>query len=153
MGFDLHGLNANPQVLGVFGTGPGAYKLSANSPAIDRGRLVTDALRGMGVQDVFGAGIPQGVTFDIGAFEYRVGQPDPAAAHLTRVLRQSNGSWQVQFAGAVGGNYLMQGSSDLRSWSQIGVVAENSPGQFNSIDRSETAARYYRAVSRSVPRL
>jgi hypothetical protein len=153
MGFDLHGLNANPQVLGVFGTGPGAYKLSANSPAIDRGRLVTDALRGMGVQDVFGAGIPQGVTFDIGAFEYRVVQPDPAAARLTKILRQSNGSWQVQFAGAVGGNYLMQGSSDLRSWSQIGVVAENSPGQFNSIDRSETAARYYRAVSRSVPGL
>src|SRR5206468_148541 len=68
MGFDLQGMNADPRVLGVFGAGPAAYRLSANSPAIDRGRVVTDALRGMGVQDAFGAGTPQGTAYDIGAF-------------------------------------------------------------------------------------
>lgn len=68
-GFDPNGLNANPLVVGPLGGGPAAYKLSAGSPAIDRGRTVTAGLRGMGTRDYFGTATPQGAAYDIGAAE------------------------------------------------------------------------------------
>jgi hypothetical protein len=76
-GFDAHGLNADPQVVGPLGGGPSAYHLQASSPAIDAGREVTVGLRGMGSRDYFGAAIPQGTTYDVGAAEYPSGGPEP----------------------------------------------------------------------------
>lgn len=73
-GFDRSGMNADPLVIGPLGTGPLAYKLQALSPAINRGRVVTDSLRGMGPQDAFGVPTPQGAYYDIGASEYDYGQ-------------------------------------------------------------------------------
>ena len=64
-------MNVAPGVTGPLGGGPHAYILLAGSPAIDRGRVVTDALRGMGPQDAFGVPIPQGGAYDIGASEYK----------------------------------------------------------------------------------
>jgi hypothetical protein len=153
MGFDPSGLNGDPQVTGTLGTGPGAYRLSANSPAIDHGRMVTEALRGPGVQDAFGAGTPQGAAFDIGAFEYRVTIPDPASARLTKVLREPQDRWHVHFGGATGGNYRIESSSDLWSWIKLGAATEVSPGRFDFIDPAGPPARFYRAVARAVPGL
>jgi hypothetical protein len=73
-GFDPYGVNADPLVVGSLGEGPSAYLLSSSSPAINRGRVVTDALRGMGSQDAFGLKTPQGPAYDIGAAEYDLGQ-------------------------------------------------------------------------------
>src|SRR5947208_2567227 len=50
-GFDGNGRNANPALIGRLSGGPSAYFLTRASPAIDIGRTVTDALRGMGLQD------------------------------------------------------------------------------------------------------
>jgi hypothetical protein len=81
LGFDLNGLNADPKIAGPPGGGPGAYVLTASSPAIDGGRAVTEALRGMGTRDYFGTATPQGAggqggRYDIGAVEF-VGTPAP----------------------------------------------------------------------------
>jgi hypothetical protein len=75
-GFDPSGMNADPLLVGPLGDGPLAYKPSASSPAINRGRVltVTDALRGMGLQDAFGVPTPQRGYYDIGASEYDYGE-------------------------------------------------------------------------------
>jgi len=69
-GYDPNGLNANPLVAGPLGGGPAAYNLTASSPAINHGRTVTQALRGMGTRDYFGTTTPQGGAYDIGADEF-----------------------------------------------------------------------------------
>ena len=149
-GFDANGFNQDPVVAGVLGRGPWAYCPAAGSPARDHGRAVTDALRGMGTQDAFGAWIPQGAAYDIGAGEYRLIFPDPAAARLTGVYRQAGG-WQLRFNGLTGGSYREKTSSDLNSWHRAGTAVENLPGSFEFIDRGKTALRVYRAVARAVP--
>jgi len=149
-GFDAHSLNADPRVLGPLGGGPGAYSLVAGSPAIDRGQTVTDALRGMGTQDAFGAATPQGARYDIGAFEYRVIIPDPAAPRILRASRQMDGGWHVAFAGLSGRSYLMESSADLRSWATAGQAIELSPAAYEFIDRNGGALRYYRGVARGL---
>jgi len=77
LGFDLHGMNADPQIVGPLGAGPAAYRLNAGSPAIDAGRVVVEALQGMGDRDYFGVTIPQRSGYDIGAVEYESGGPVP----------------------------------------------------------------------------
>lgn len=149
-GMDPNGLNSNPLLIGVPGAGPPAYALTAGSPARDRGRVVTDALRGMGLQDAFGASLPQGAAYDIGATEYRQLFPDPAAALLTGVSRQT-GSWRLQFDGLAGRSYRVESSADLKSWSRAGNATEKTPGRFEWTDRRDTVLRVYRAVARSVP--
>ena len=69
LGFEPHGLNRDPLLLGPLGAGPSAYQLQAGSAAIDAGQTVTDALRGMGTRDYFGTKTPQGGGYDIGAVE------------------------------------------------------------------------------------
>jgi hypothetical protein len=70
LGFDPNGLNADPRVQGSLGGGPNAYRLTSGSPAINRGRVVSDGLRGMGTRDYFGTSTPQGGAYDIGAAEF-----------------------------------------------------------------------------------
>jgi hypothetical protein len=77
LGFDANGMNANPQIVGPLGGGPAAYRLQSGSPAIDRGRVVVEALRGMGTRDYFGVSIPQGSAYDIGMAEFEGGGPPP----------------------------------------------------------------------------
>jgi len=69
-GYDAHGLNANPLLVGPFGGGQEAYKETAGSPSINKGTTVTVGLRGMGTRDYFGTTIPNGGAYDIGAAEY-----------------------------------------------------------------------------------
>lgn len=149
-GFDPNGSNLDPVVVGVLGSGPRAYDLAAGSPARDRGRAVTDALRGMGTQDGFGAWTPQGAAYDIGAAEFRMVFPDPAAALLTGLQWQAGG-WQLQFSGLTGRSYRIETSADLRSWNPSGTATENNPGLFKFVDRSDAALRFYRVVARGVP--
>jgi hypothetical protein len=150
-GFDTHGLNIDPRVSGPLGGGPGAFYLAAASPGIDRGRIVTDALRGMGNQDAFGAATPQGAAYDIGAFEYRVIFPDPAAARVLRPARQPNGDWRVEFSGMSERSYFIEFSTDLRIWSTAGRATEGTAGLYEYIDRSTASARYYRVATRGLP--
>jgi hypothetical protein len=147
-GFDANGVNADPLVVGPLGGGPGAYRLTAGSPAIDRGRVVTEALRGMGPQDAFGMAIPQGSAYDIGAAEFRAGAVGPGPARLAGISRQADGSWRLEFAGAAGRNYFVESSPDLRAWSGLGAATESSPGVFVFTERSGAPARFYRAVMR-----
>lgn len=152
-GFDANGLNAHPQLAGPWGGGPAAYFLSAISPTIDQGRTVTDALRGMGLQDAAGASIPQGLTFDLGAFESRSLWPDPAAARLTRLSRQASGRWRLELAGTPGRSYEVLASSNLTQWQRVGTAAEVSPGAFQFHEHGGDPVRYYRAATRAIPGL
>lgn len=145
-GSDLNGLNADPRVAGPLGGGPSAYILAQASPAIDRGRSVTDGWAGMGGHDAFGVPIPQGPAFDAGASEFRVLSPNPAARALA-VRRDSNGAWQVRFTGVPGRSYLLQTSADFLVWNHAGRASEISPGSFEFIDRNRRALRFYRAVT------
>lgn len=104
----------------------------------------------MGTQDAFGAWIPQGGGYDIGAVEFRLTFPDPAAALLTRLYRQAGG-WQLQFSGQTGHGYRVETSTDLKAWSKYGTATETLPGVFEFTDHSNTALRVYRAVARGVP--
>jgi hypothetical protein len=149
-GYDANGFNQDPVVAGVLGHGPWAYYPAPGSPARDHGRAVTDALRGMGTQDAFGAWIPQGAAYDIGAAEYRLISPDPAAARLTAFYRLGGG-WQLQFSGLSGRSYRVETSSDLKSWRPAGTAEEGLPGSFEFTDRSDTALRVYRVIARGVP--
>lgn len=150
-GFDPAGLQADPRVVGPLGGGPGAYRLQAGSPAVDHGREVTEALRGMGTQDAAGAAIPQGAGYDMGAFEYRVVAPDPAAAHFVRLTRQGGGGWRIEFVGSAGRSYTLEISPDLRTWSAAGTATEKTPGLFEFIDSNGARSRFYRAVTRGLP--
>ena len=150
MGFELNGLNTDPLVRGPLGSGPYAFRPNASSPGIDRGRSVTDGLRGMGNQDGFGLTIPQGASHDIGAFESQVMFPDPAAALLRGASRLADGSWRVDFSGAAGRRYLVEASSQLPNWAAAGRADEIAPGQYRFNDRTASAARYFRAVARGI---
>jgi hypothetical protein len=101
----------------------------------------------MGTQDAFGAATPQGAGYEIGAVEYRVLDPDPAAARILRALQQVDGSWRVEFAGLIGRRYLMEFSPDLRAWATAGRAMEKTPGLYEFIGRSDGTQRYYRAVA------
>jgi hypothetical protein len=101
----------------------------------------------MGNQDALGATIPQGAAYDIGAFEYRVLFPDPAAARIVRASRQSNRSWRVELSGATGRSYVMESSTSLQTWTTAGRSFETSPGRYEFIDPTAGPARFYRAVA------
>jgi hypothetical protein len=147
MGFDADSLNADPLLVGPLGGGPAACRLQPGSPAIDRGRLVTDALRGMGPQDAFGVATPQGAAYDIGASEYRVVIVDPAA-RFSHIARQADGGWRLEFAGIAGRSYRVEGSTDFRTWDDLGAATEIAAGVFEFTDRSGRALRFYRASTR-----
>ena len=149
-GFDSNGLNADPRVRGPLGGGPDAFHPGAASPGIDHGRTVTDGLRGMGNQDAFGLTIPQGTAYDIGAFEYQVTFPDPAAAVLRGVSRLANGTWRVNFNGQTGRSYFMESSANLQTWTTAGRASESTAGQYQFVDQTASTARYYRAVARGL---
>jgi hypothetical protein len=143
-------MNTNPQVGGVLGTGPTAYRLLANSPATDRGRGVTDALAGMGLQDFYGNTIAAGPGYDIGAAEFRVGT-DPASPSITTV-QQQNGILRVMFTGLPGRIYSVEGSGDLRAWTRPLQVLEQSPGLYIAEERASQPFRFYRSRVRSLAR-
>lgn len=151
-GFDPSGFNLDPAIAGPLGSGPRAYRPAANSHALDRGRLVTEALRGMGNQDALGAWTPQGTAYDIGAFEYPRTIPDPAAALFTGLSRQPEG-WRLNFRGAAGRSYCIEGSDNFGIWNTAGVAIEGAPGVYTFTDDTAAARRFYRAVSRGVPGL
>ena len=150
-GFDPGGFNANPSVAGPLGGSPDAYRLRAGSVAIDHGRTVADALRGMGLQDAFAATTPQGVAYDIGAAEYRLLFPDPAMALLTGLQHQADESWRLDFSGVSGRSYRVDTSPDLRTWAGAGTATETSAGAFTFLDQAGGSPRFYRAVARAVP--
>jgi len=152
-GFDPSGKNADALFVGRIGSGPRAYFLANGSPAIDSSRVVTDALRGMGLQDASGATIPQGSAYNIGACEHRVVWPDPAAPRMTGLNRQTSGSWQVVLSGLSGRSYGVEGSTDFKAWSRVGTALEISSGQFRATDAGATPVRVYRAVARGMPGL
>jgi hypothetical protein len=149
-GYDPNGLNTDPAVVDAWGGGPPAYHLTANSPARDRGRVVLDALRGMGTQDAFGAWIPQGAAYDIGAAEFPLIFPDPGAARVTGLSRQTGG-WRLQLSGPTGRSYRLESSSDLKVWNPSGSAAENASGVVEFFDPGGSARRFYRAVTIGVP--
>ncbi len=149
-GFDGNSFNRDPLLIGGWGFGPSAYLLAAGSPARDQGRAVTDALRGMGSQDAFGATIPQGTAYDMGAGEYRLLVPDPAAARLTGLYLETGG-WRLQFSGMAARSYRVETSFDFQSWNRAGTAAERLPGWFEYADQDARALRLYRAVARGVP--
>jgi hypothetical protein len=149
-GYDAQGLNADPRVRGSLGGGPDAYAPISISPGIDRGRVVTDALRGMGNQDAFGAATPQGAAYDLGAFEYRVTFPDPAAPRILQTARQLDGSWRFELSGLPARSYLLESSVNLQTWTTAGRATESLPGGYEFIDRTAGSARYHRAVARGL---
>jgi hypothetical protein len=143
LGFDAQSFNVDPLIAGAPGAGPNAYQLRTGSPAIDRARVVTDALRGMGSRDYLGVPTAQGAAYDIGAFEYKV-VPEPA--RFLQMVRQLDGGWRLELTGTAGRNYAIERSSNLFSWTRLGQARENSPGAYDYMDRNAESAAFYRAL-------
>ncbi|HEY3914338.1 MAG TPA: hypothetical protein VGN61_07625 [Verrucomicrobiae bacterium] len=53
-------------------------------------------------------------------------------------LESQNGEFQIQFPGVVDMPYAIWSSSDLQNWSQIGVAAQPTPGNFQFTDTTST---------------
>jgi hypothetical protein len=150
-GFDADGYNMNPAFTGGFGRGPSDCQLLPDSPAIDHGQWVPGTLRGMGVQDAFGASVPQGSAWDIGANEYRMVHPDPASPWLSPPVRQPDGSWVVLFTGQPARAYAVQTSGDAKGWTHAGLPGEYAAGCFLLRQPPAPGARFFRATGRGIP--
>jgi hypothetical protein len=70
LGYDVHGKNVDPGVIGPLGGGPTAYQLRPGSEAIGAGANLAGAPTGMGRRDYFGTATPGGSGYDIGAASY-----------------------------------------------------------------------------------
>jgi hypothetical protein len=71
-----------------------------------------------------------------------VNPPTAAAATLTSA-KQANGQFAFLVTGTVGSNYVVQASSDLKTWSAVATNA--APFTFNDPNASSFSQRFYRA--------
>ena len=90
---------------------------------------------------------------------YTIGRPDTAAAILadndgTRppCVRLPDGLFHVCLPALSGGCYSIQGSSDLRSWSNLGacIVTEGAM-HYVDVDAPANQTRFYRVVPEPMP--
>ena len=68
------------------------------------------------------------------------------ALKIESIARQSNGNMLILFQGKPGSNYVMEGSADFLSWSNLGNSSEGNPGVFQFVDTGTAGEgkRYYR---------
>ncbi len=69
-GFDIHGKNADPKFKNI---GSKDFSLQENSPALDAGMTAGNPYN----IDIMGISRPQGQNYDMGAYEYNGGNPNP----------------------------------------------------------------------------
>jgi hypothetical protein len=73
----------------------------------------------------------------------------PPAIQSAMFLQGATNAFSVSFSGLAGGSYSVGVSTDLKSWSYLGVPAENPSSWFSLLDYSVTnaPARFYRLRS------
>ncbi len=79
------------------------------------------------------------------SIQLRVSQIRPQFTSYGRML---DGSFHLQFIGAVGLNYTIQGSTNLTSWTGIGTATDQGNGlfEFTDTNANNLPARYYRVI-------
>ncbi len=68
---------------------------------------------------------------------------------ITSIARQFSGNILILFQGKPGSNYVMEGSADFLSWSNLGNLSEGNPGvfQFQDIGTAGVDKRFYRVLA------
>jgi len=71
------------------------------------------------------------------------------ALKITSIARQFNGNILILFQGKPGSNYVMEGSTDFLSWSNLGNLSEGNPGVFQYEDTGTAGVdkRFYRVLA------
>jgi hypothetical protein len=82
--------------------------------------------------------------------------PRPTAAptpfNLTTFERLPSGGFRLAFAGMPGGQYLVEASTNLTSWTLLGpALNDNGRVEFTDPDAARFALRFYRAVQAPAP--
>ena len=71
--------------------------------------------------------------------------------HASRagIARRSDGNIMILFQGKPGSNYVMEGSADFLSWSNLGNLSEGNPGVFQFVDTGTAGVdkRFYRVLA------
>jgi len=75
--------------------------------------------------------------------------PPNRPPRIASIARQSNGSILIFFQGKPGSNYVMEGSADFLSWSNLGNLSEGNPGVFQFVDTGTIGVekRFYRVLA------
>ncbi len=68
---------------------------------------------------------------------------------INSIARQFNGNMLILFQGKPGSNYVMEGSADFLSWSNLGNLSEGNPGVFQFVDTGTIGVdkRFYRVLA------
>jgi len=68
---------------------------------------------------------------------------------IMSIARQPSGSLVIRFCGFSGSNYEMKASTNLMSWTNLGILSESEPGvfQFEDTGTAGLDARFYRVVA------
>jgi hypothetical protein len=68
---------------------------------------------------------------------------------IKSIARQFSGNVLILFQGKPGSNYVMEGSIDFLSWSNLGNLSEGSPGAFQFADTGTAGVdkRFYRVLA------
>jgi hypothetical protein len=71
------------------------------------------------------------------------------ALKINSIARQFSGNIVILFQGNSGSNYMMEGSADLLSWSNLGNLSEGNPGVFQFVDTGTAGVdkRFYRVLA------
>ncbi len=71
------------------------------------------------------------------------------ALKIKSIARQSNGNILILFQGKPASNYVMEGSADFLSWSNLGNLSEGNPGAFQFVDTGTAGVdkRFYRVLA------
>ena len=71
------------------------------------------------------------------------------ALKIKSIARQSNGNILILFQGKPGSNYVMEGSANFLSWSNLGNSSEGNPGVFQFVDTGTAGVdkRFYRVLA------
>ena len=71
------------------------------------------------------------------------------ALKIKSIARQFSGNILILFQGKPGSNYVMEGSADFLSWSNLGNLSEGNPGVFQFVDTGTAGVdkRFYRVLA------
>ena len=127
-----------------YGNSTGGQSLGGGSSNL----LITAPLSGLSATNYhFHLKATNSVGFSIGLDRTAIWSAAPP--WFSSISSVGNGSWQLRFTGVTAQLYLLQASSNLADWAQIGTALDLGNGLFQYQDSSASSlpARFYRVLA------